>query len=176
MGIISRKAGGAEIYQVSTSFGETLNAPSTAYIGTTLYSSPALRDGDENGKAILRDVALSGKVREREESFPADSSGVGYQRSEDVQLCADRSPICAGVDNNQESLLSGMTSLSAYQAVTAYPTKEDLAKYGLDTPCSIAELNLVIKPLWKSNRPLPAIRPAVPPKPRRRELIPVPIR
>lgn len=141
-GYYFRGAGGSEIYIVDTTMGEMITQPSTAYIGTTLITAPTVKEDDENGQAVLRDMALSGSVRETAFSFQRVTSEDSEQFAYSTYKIT--TPYLRGVDSNMAQTLETYTSLSATEAVVAHPTKENLTKYGFDTPYSVAKLNVAV--------------------------------
>ena len=124
---------------------ETFTAPSTDYIGTTLMTTPEIKEDDDSGQAVLRDMELSGTVRaDKPFAFrmvtteDTDFSLYTYMMT---------SPYLRGCNSDKIQNLQSFTSLTASRAVKAYPTEEDLAAYGLDEPYSVAELHTAVSTL-----------------------------
>lgn len=141
-GYYFRETGGSDIYIINTVMGEMITQSSTAYIGTTLITTPTVKEDDDNGQAVLRDMALSGSVRETPFSFQRVTSEDSDQFAYSTYKIT--TPYLRGMDSNQSQTMSSYTSLSALEAVVAYPTAEDLTKYGFDTPYSVAKLNVAV--------------------------------
>lgn len=146
-GYYFRKTGETDVYIVDSSFGETVSAPSTAYIGLTLMSPPVVKSDDSGGQAVLRDMALSGRVREKQPMAFQMTTTEDSNTSLSFYTYKFTTPYLRGMNSNKSSSLSSFTSLSASEAAKAYPTKEDLAAYGLDKPYSVAKLNLAVSTL-----------------------------
>ena len=142
-GYYFREAGTDDIYIVSTSLGTTVTTPSPGYIGLTLMAAPSVDSDDENGQAVLRDMVLSGSVRETPMAFQMTTTE-DQDTSFSFYTYKFTSPYLRGMDSNAASSFMTYTSLSASGVAKAYPTEEDLAKYGLDEPYSVAKLNLAV--------------------------------
>ena len=127
-----------EVYIVETSLGDEVSQASTAYIGTTLMTAPTKNDDDENGQAVLRDMELSGTARKQTFAFRQVTSSDTKMSLYSYMLTK---PYLRGVNSNLAQTLSTFTSLTASSAFKAYPTKEDLTKYGFDKPYTVAKLN-----------------------------------
>lgn len=130
-----------EVYIVETSLGDEVSQASTAYIGTTLMTAPTKNDDDENGQAVLRDMELSGTARKQTFAFRQVTSSDTKLSLYSYMLTK---PYLRGVNSNLAQTLSTFTSLTASSAFKAYPTKEDLTKYGFDKPYTVAKLNTAI--------------------------------
>ncbi len=138
-----------KVYVVESSMADTINQPSTAYIGTTLISAPTVRDDDENGRAVLRDMSLSGTVR-ADKPFAFQAVTVAEQDKYPYYSYRITSPYAVGADVTKSENVAVYTSLTATKAVVAFPTKEDLATYGLDNPYSVAKLHTAVSSLESS--------------------------
>ena len=144
-GYYLRETGGTNVYEVELYVAETFTVPSTDYIGTTLMTSPEVREDDDSGQAVLRDMELSGTVRaDKPFAFrmvtteDTDFSLYTYMMT---------SPYLRGCNSDKIQNLQSFTALTASSAVKAYPTEEDLAAYGLDEPYSVAELHTAVSTL-----------------------------
>lgn len=148
-GYYYREAGTETVYVVNDSFCDTVMQDSLTYVGTSLYVSPTVEEDDEDGKAILRDLKLSGSVRPSSFAFRATTTEDPKElRYSDYVLT---SPYLRNTNANAiTELISNMTALSATKAVVARPTDEQLEEYGLKNPYSVADLNLAVKSVEKS--------------------------
>lgn len=132
------------IYLVSSDLASQLMQASTMYIGTTLMVDPEVKEDDENGQAVLRDVTLKGPGVDREYSYRlvADSDGSEFAYTTYVLTY----PYMRATNSNTlgESILTA-TSVYATAAVVPFPTDAQLEKYGLDTPHITATINTAVQ-------------------------------
>ena len=134
-----------DVYMVDKSFAETVLQKSTAYIGTSLISAPIVKEGDENGKAVLRDITLTGSVRNNQEL------AVRRTNSEDSDTMAlyaymVEKPFYRGAnDENAKAAFESAYSLTADTAVVAHPTAKQKTEYGFDKPYSVAHLHVAVE-------------------------------
>ena len=148
-GYYFREAGTDTVYIVEDSFGTVMLRSSINYVGTSLYVSPTVEEDDEDGQAILRDMKLSGTVRPQTFSFRAVTS----EDNSEIQMSnyVLTSPYLRNTDSvYMESLTGSLTSLSAQKAVIVRPTEEQLEEYGFNNPYSVADLNVAVKSVEKS--------------------------
>lgn len=145
-GYYFRESGKKPVYLVDTTFASTLQLKSTAYIGTTLYDGPAVKEGDSSGQVVIRDLDLTGSLRKDQPvsivltSQTADAEK--YQYSSHLITKPYKRTVSAAAD--MTTLLSSFSSLTASEAVVPHPAKADLTKYGFDNPLSVAEFRLAI--------------------------------
>lgn len=143
-GVYLRVQGQSPVYLVEESVTETIFQDSLYYIGTTLITAPPVRSDDTGGEAILRDMKLTGSLRE--------GQPLSFRRTADTDTAEIQmftyvitSPYVRSFNDTMlQSLLTNSTALNATIAVVARPTAEDLEKYGFHNPYSVAELNLAV--------------------------------
>ena len=117
--------------------------PSSGYIGTSMVTAPTPKEDDKNGQVQVTELELSGTARKQPVAlhFRKNSESDEFQYSTHVIT----KPYRKGTSMNLgETFFSTITSLYASDVETAYPTKEQLKKYGLDKPYSVAKLQLAI--------------------------------
>lgn len=147
-GYYYRQAGSSEVYIVSTTFALGVSKVSTSYISTSLYTAPTKDTDDTDGEVVLRDMKLSGSVRPTTFSFRMTTTEDGKDFLTNYIIT---SPYLQSTDSNIISkITASQTALSAQKVVMVNPTDEDLEKYGLKTPYSVAEISVAVKTKEKS--------------------------
>lgn len=142
-GYYYRQAGSSEAYIVSTTFAMGVSKVSTNYISTSLYTAPTKDTDDTDGEVVLRDMKLSGSVRSTPFSFRMTTSEDGKDFLTNYIIT---SPYLQSTDSNVISkITASQTSLSAQKVVMVNPSDEDLEKFGLKTPYSVAEISVAVK-------------------------------
>lgn len=140
-----RVSGSDDIYLVAETFADTVLGKSTKYIGTTLISAPAVKDDDEEGEPVLRDIELSGSVREGE---PLSVRRVNSNDSETYSLYTyvTEKPFFRGTgDETASAAFDTAYSLIADEAAIAHPTEKQKKDCGFDKPYSVAKMNLAVE-------------------------------
>ena len=143
-GVYFRLQGEPAVYLVDQEFADTVFQDPVYYISTTLISAPSVRDDDTGGEAILRDMKLTGSLREGQ---PLSFRRTTTSDSAETQLFTYviTSPYMRSFNDSMlQSLLTNATTLTATVAVVAHPTDEQLTEYGFDDPYSVAEFNLAV--------------------------------
>ncbi|HPU57950.1 MAG TPA: DUF4340 domain-containing protein [Candidatus Avimonas sp.] len=152
-GVYLRIEENGPIYLVSSSFGEYLLEKPEAYIGTTLITAPAVKE-DENSDSsnsgsndtpVLRSIKLTGSVRNNSPFVISVNENMNNKDWFSAYTYLVTSPIKKGVREKFSETAQSLTSLYAIEAVKAHPTADDLKKYGLDKPYSVAELTLAVQ-------------------------------
>lgn len=142
-GYYLRESGKTAIYLVAESFYTAVSRKPTDFIGTTLYSAPPI-DEKKEGQATVTSVDFTGTLRKDQ-----PLSLRLLEETDDITSLSSyliTKPYKRGTaENTAQTLLSGMTSLFASGVEKPYPDKADLKKYGLDTPYSVAKINLAIQ-------------------------------
>ena len=145
-GYYFRESGKRPVYLVDTTFAGTLQLKSTAYIGTTLYAGPTVKEGDSSGQVVVRDLDLTGSIRKDQPvsivltSQTADAEK--YQYSSHLITKPYKRTVSASTD--MTTLFSSFSSLTAGEALVPHPTKADLTKYGFGDPLSVAVFRLAV--------------------------------
>ena len=143
-GYYFRETGKTAIYIVESTLATAVLQKSTDFIGTAMYSAPTVDKNDSEGKAVLRNMKLSGTVRASSPfafrmATEDDSTEFSYANY------VITSPYLRGTNSTaMETLTANLTSLTADSAVVASPTAADLTKYGFDTPYSVAKLTVAV--------------------------------
>lgn len=140
-----RAAGSDDIYMVSETFVDTVLSKSTAYIGTNLISAPDIKDDDAEGEAVMRDIQLSGTVREGE---PLSVRRVNSSDSDTFSLYTyvTEKPFFRGTgDEAASAAFDTAIALSADEAAFAHPTDKQKKECGFDKPYSVAKMNLAVE-------------------------------
>lgn len=134
-----------DVYMVDAAFAEVVLQKSTAYIGISLMSAPAVNNDDENGQPVMRDVILTGSVRGDETLV------VRRVNSEDSDTMAlytylVEKPFYRGAnDENAKAAFDSAYSLTADEAYVAHPTAKQKSNCGFDKPYSVAKMNLAVE-------------------------------
>lgn len=140
-----RPTGTTDVYLVEKSFANTVLQKSTAYIGISLISAPAVKDDDENGSVVMRDVVLTGSVRGNQ---PLTVRLTNSDDSDTVSLYTYlvETPYYRGAnDENAKAAFDSAYSLTAETAYIAYPTKKQKSECGFDKPYSVAKMHTAVK-------------------------------
>lgn len=144
-GYYFREAGKSTVYLVSSTLPTALLRPATDYIGTDLVTAPVVKDDDENGQAVMRDMELSGTVRDQvialRQATESDTSTMNYSGYVITK------PYFKNGNSSSSGLLSTLAAYTAAKAdgvAKVRPTAEDLEAYGLTNPYSQATFNLAV--------------------------------
>ncbi|MBQ3133078.1 MAG: DUF4340 domain-containing protein [Clostridia bacterium] len=129
------------IYVAGTMLAETVDEPSTYYVGRSLTTEPQKREDDETGTAQLMKVEVTGVERE--------PLTIRYKREGDraslTDLCNYLIEVPVVTSTNLEVMSDWQTkfnNLSAMEVLVAHPTAAQKAQYGLDAPKITAYLTL----------------------------------
>ena len=132
-----------EVFICSSSTVSDLFEANTALVATSLITAPTARSDDENGKAVLYAVDLTGKnypqplsLRRTTEDDPEEYTYFSYLITK---------PYLRGTNDAVTTALSSFTSLYADSAAVLHPTKAQLAELGFTDPLIRAKLVLAIE-------------------------------
>ena len=144
-GYYFREAGTSTVYLVDYTFTTAMLHPALDYIGTNIVTAPDIKDDDENGSVVMRDMELSGTVRDQVIDFrqatEEDNDTLNYSGYVITK------PYFKNGDSSTTGLMSTLkayTSVSADGVAKARPAAEDLESYGLTNPYSRAVFNLAV--------------------------------
>lgn len=143
-GYYFRISGKEGVYLVDSDLADALTRSSLSYIGTTLYSAPAVKSDDENGNAVLRDVTMKGPSLDREYSYRMSVEEDGSEFTFSTYVLTYPYKRSTNTNTLGQSI-TGATSLYADAAVVPFPKAEDLKKYGLDTPAITAQIHTAVQ-------------------------------
>lgn len=140
-----RQADSEDIYMVSSDFADIVTLPSTAYIGVDLVTAPTVNADDDNGTAVMREIALSGRLHEGQELTVRRTNS---EDSETMQLYAYwvEKPFRRGANEEKASAAYDTAySLAADVAAVAHPTDKQKKEYGFDDPYVVAKLTVAVE-------------------------------
>lgn len=140
-----RESGGSDVYLVNQTFAETVLQKSTAYIGVSLITAPEVKDDDENGEPVMRDVELSGSVRGNEKLVVRQTNSDDSDTVSLYTYLVEKPYYRGANDENARAAFDNAYSLTADEAYAAYPTDKQKSDCGFDKPYSVAKMNLAVK-------------------------------
>ncbi len=142
-GYYVRLADSQDVYVVDTETAEYFLAPAWWYISTTLLSPPALRDGDENGTALLRSLTLTG--RNHPTTFSLRRTTANDKKELTYFKYMTTKPYERGVTDAVGDYLFSFNALYAEKAAILHPTAAELEKYGFNDPYAVAKITLAVE-------------------------------
>lgn len=138
-----RLNGGDTVYLLDSTLPTEVMQTAEAFVGLTMISSPAVGSSDANGSVVLKELSLTGTVRNnqittvrrKETSDSGEFANSTYLLTE---------PYLTDTDSTVVTEVFGVTDVSASEVVALHPTEAQLAEYGLDNPYSIAKIVLAV--------------------------------
>ncbi len=116
---------------------------STAFVNTTLISSPTVKSDDTYGTAMLKEIRYSGTAH----PTPLALRRSQYNDSEELAyfsyIIVD--PYVRCTSDQVSTALGGMKSLSAEQALFIHPTEEQKEKMGFNNPLIKIEATMAVE-------------------------------
>lgn len=131
------------VYICSTSTMEPFLQPSTSLISTVLLSAPTVKSDDSDGKAILRELQISGTAHNPSLSIRRAQSDESTEVSYSSYVMTQ--PYYRGVTESVSNSLATLTSLYASEAVVLHPTAAQREFYGLTNPATLVKLTLAVE-------------------------------
>lgn len=131
------------VYLVSTTEAEELMQGSVMYIGTSLITAPAVKEGSTSDTAVVRSLRVTGTAHPQPLTLRFNTGAETKVNVMSTYVITE--PYVRGVNDTETSTLSGCTALTATQAVKAHPTAEDMKSYGLTSPYAQCELTLAVQ-------------------------------
>lgn len=147
-GYYFREKGTKKTYILPVANAETMLLKPLEYISTTVFTGPTA-DNSSSSEVVLRDMALSGRVRAGNEfSFRLVTSEDNDKYLYYTYIMTK--PYTKGVSSVHTSDLAAFTSLNALSVAAVRPTAAQLSEFGLKDPYSVAEFTLAVR----SNTPV----------------------
>ena len=133
----------SEVYICSSSTMEQFLKADTSLVSTMLLTTPTAKSDDSDGKAILRELTISGSTHKQALSIRRAQSDESTEVSYTSYVMTK--PYYRGVKEAVSNSLASFTYLYASHAVVLHPTAAQLASYGLNDPGTIAKITLAIE-------------------------------
>ena len=136
-----RLDGGDTVYLVSADLPNAVLQKAEAFVGLGMIAAPSVDADDANGKAVLKEITLTGTVRNNEtmtvrRKLMSDSGAFAHSS----YLLTE--PYLADTNATVATDVFGVTEVYATEVEKLYPTAAQLEEYGLSTPYSTAKLVL----------------------------------
>lgn len=132
-----------EVYICSSTTMEHFLTADTALVSTVLLTTPTAKSDDSDGKAVLRELSISGSAHSQALSIRRAQSDESTEVSYTSYVMTK--PYYRGVKEAVSNSLASFTYLYASQAVALHPTAAQLATYGLNNPGTVAKITLAIE-------------------------------
>ncbi len=143
-GYYFREQGSKKTYILPLANAETMLLKPLEYVSTTVFTGPTVDSSDTSSEVVLRDMALSGKVRAGNEfSFRLVTSEDSDKYLYYTYIITK--PYTKGVDSTYTTDLAAFTSLEALSVAAVRPTAQQLSEFGLKTPYSVADFTLAVR-------------------------------
>lgn len=131
------------VYLVDESLPREVMQQAEAFIGYTVIAAPAPNSEDENGTAVMKELSLTGAVRDnvittvrrKEATDSAEFTNSGHLIT---------APYLMDTDTTVATNVFSVTGITASEVVKLHPTDDEKAEYGLDKPSSIAKIVLAV--------------------------------
>lgn len=138
-----RLNGGDTVYLLDSSLPDEVMQKAEAFVGLTMIASPAVGSSDTNGSVVLKELSLTGTVRDSQilTVRRKEASDSGEFDNSSYLLTA---PYLADTNVTVVNGVFNVTAVSASEVVALHPTEEQKAEYGLDTPYSVAKIVLAV--------------------------------
>lgn len=138
-----RLNGGDTVYLVGAALPNAVMQKPEEFVGLAMIASPAADASDASGSAVLKEISLTGTVRDNvittvRRKLQSDSG----EFANSTYLLTE--PYVADTNVTTVSNVFGTTDLYASDVEKLYPTEAQLEEYGLKTPHSVAKLTLAI--------------------------------
>ncbi len=113
------------------------------YVSLQAVNAPSVNKEDENGTAVLKELSLTGPVRDNVITTvrPKETDDGAQFENTSYVITA---PHLIATDSAVSTEVFAVTSITASEAVALHPTAEQLAEYGLDEPRSVAHIQLSV--------------------------------
>lgn len=134
---------GGEVYICSSTTIEQFLTADTALVSTALLTTPTTKSDDSDGKAVLRELSISGSNHNQALSIRRAQSDESTEVAYSSYVMTK--PYYRGVKEAVSNSLTGFTYLYASQAVALHPTTAQLSTYGLVNPGTVAKITLAIE-------------------------------
>lgn len=138
-----RLNGGDTVYLLDATLPTEVMQTAEAFVGLTMIASPAVGSSDANGSVVLKELSLTGTVRDSQITTVRrkESSDSGEFANSNYLITA---PYLSDTDSTVVSTVFGVTDVSATEVVALHPTEAQMAEYGLSDPYSIAKIVLAV--------------------------------
>ncbi len=148
-GYYARLAEDDRVYMLDFSTASLFMQKKNALVETTLLAPPTVRQNDENGQAVLKQLTLTGGPGGKTLSLRQAEAGDGTDYSYAPMVVTI--PYTRMVDELLADTLSSYTYVIASEATVLHPTAADLKTYGFDTPYATAKVTLAIQTIADEN-------------------------
>ncbi len=134
---------GTDVYVISESMASSFTMAAVEYVNTTLLTAPTTKTDDTDGKAVLKELKLTGLAFDTPLTIRRASTDDATEYSYFSYVIT--APYFRGVSETASTELAACTSLLASSAVVLHPTKQQLNQFGFDKPGVVAELSVSIE-------------------------------
>ncbi len=136
-------SGSNDVYMVVSDTANLFLAADWWYVSTTLLTAPSIREGDEEGTAIIKDLTLSGKNHDVtikiRRPMPEDGDEFSYYKY------VTTSPYLRGINDSVGDAFYAYRSLYAERAAILHPTAAQRKELGFDDPYSVIEMTMAVE-------------------------------
>ncbi len=134
---------GDTVYLTDGEIATTAMAKPETYVSLQVINAPSINPEDENGSVVLKQLSLTGPVRDNmittlRPKEPED--GTQFENTSYIITA----PYLIATDSTVSNEVFAITSVAANEAVILHPTDQQLAEYGLDNPLSVGHIQLSV--------------------------------
>ncbi len=135
--------GSDDVYMVVTDTANYFMASNWWYVSTTLLTSPSVREDDDEGSSVIKEVTISGKNHDVpitiRRPLPEDGEEYGYFKYVTTK------PFLRGVYDGVGDAFYGFKSLYAERAAILHPTAAQLTSFGFNDPYSVIDITMAVE-------------------------------
>ncbi len=136
-----RLNGGDKVYLMDGSLAGTAMKQPETYVSLAAITAPSVNADDPNGTVMIKELSLTGPVRDnvittirpKEEADGTEFENTNYLLT---------APYKQATDSTITTEVFAVTEIYAEEAVVLHPNEAQLKEYGLDTPQSVAKIEL----------------------------------
>lgn len=138
-----RMDGGDTVYLTDDVLASTAMSTPETYATLQVITAPTVSAEDENGTVILKELSLTGPVRDNIVTTVRPKEPTDGNQFENTSYVITK-PYLVATDSAVSTEVFAITSVTAQEAVVLHPTPEQLKEYGLDEPRSVAHIQLTV--------------------------------
>lgn len=138
-----RLDGGDTVYLMDSTLPTEVMQTAEAFVGLTMISAPSVGSSDANGSVVLKELSLTGKVRNDQiTTIRRKEAEESEEYANSVYLLTE--PYFNDTDTVTVNEVSAVTAVTASDVVALHPTEAQLEEYGLKDPYSVAKIVLAV--------------------------------
>lgn len=136
-----RVNGDDTVYLVDNTLAQAAMKQPETYVSLSVIAAPSVNKEDANGTVMIKELSLTGSLRDNVITTvrPKEAAdGSEYENTSHVLIA----PYKQATDSELTTKVFAVTAIQAEEAVVLHPNEAQLKEYGLDTPPSVAKIEL----------------------------------